>query len=177
MKKILYLIIAIVNIFCLSSEALAAYAIKLKNGHILQTSKIWEEKDSVKFSVKGGTISISKKIIDSIEMIKDNPESNIPISEEDIAEPAAILPNDEKDAEQKTGKEKIDINYYKKQKSLITEEYEQAYTRYLEASSRKDLEAKKKAWEEFNHYGTQYSALEEELKKKNQGVLPKWWNE
>ncbi len=57
------------------------------------------------------------------------------------------------------------------------EKYERAYERYLEASSRQDKAAKEKAWEEFNRYGGQVISLQEELKIKNRGVLPEWWNQ
>jgi hypothetical protein len=82
----------------------------------------------------------------------------------------------EKTASPDTLKE-IDVDYYKKQKAHYTEQYEQALQRYLDASSRKDVEGKRKAWEEFNLFGGQVITLETELKKKNIGTVPSWWNE
>ena len=99
-----------------------------------------------------------------------------PSPKESITEPAAVLPKEKETAKPGAEKDKIDEGYYKKQKAQVTEKFEQAHERYLVASSRRDREAKKKAWEEFNQYASQFSALEEELKKKNNGVLPEWWN-
>jgi hypothetical protein len=99
-----------------------------------------------------------------------------PALNESIIEPKPTFPLEKKTEEPGPEKGKIDAGYYKKQKAFFTEKYEQAYERYLEASSQRDREAKKKAWEEFNRYGGQVSSLEEELRKQNQGVLPNWWN-
>jgi hypothetical protein len=71
----------------------------------------------------------------------------------------------------------VSVEYYRKQKAYYMERFDRAYRRYLEASSRRDAEGKKKAWEEFNRFGGQVIALETELKKKNQGTVPSWWKE
>jgi len=177
MKKIFGFVIAVAFLLGLSSAALAGFAIQLKNGRILPTPEFWEEKEVIKFYWESGIASIPKEVIRSIGLIKDVPAVKAPNPKESITEPAAILPKEKRTAEPVAEKEKIDAGYYKKQRAFFTERYEQAYERYFEASSRHDREAKRKAWEEFNRYGGQVSALEEELKKKNQGVLPTWWNE
>ena len=177
MKKLFCFMIAVAFLFGLSSVAFGGYAIKLKNGRILLTTAFWEEKGVIKFYWETGIATIPKEVIRSIGFTKDVPVMTAPNPKRSMAEPAAILPQEKKTLETGTGKEKIDMGYYKKQKAQFTEKYEQAYERYLAASSRQDREAKKKAWEEFNQYGSQVSALEQELKKKNSGVLPKWWNE
>lgn len=71
----------------------------------------------------------------------------------------------------------MDIEQYKKQKAYYTEQFEQAYQRYMDATSRKDEEGKKKAWEEFNNYGGKVVSMEAEVMKKNNGVVPQWWKE
>ena len=191
MKKIFGFVIAMVFLLGLSSGALAGFAIQLKNGRILPTSEFWEEKEVIKFYWDSGVASIPKEFIRSIGFIKEVPVMTPPNLKEPVPEPKVVVGKEKKtapepkaavDKEKNTAelnaeKEKIDAGYYKKQRAFFTEKYEQAYERYLEASSRRDREAKKKAWEEFNRYGGQVSALEEELKKQNQGVLPKWWNE
>jgi hypothetical protein len=156
----------------------------------------------IKFYWDNGVASIPKEFIRSIGFIKETPvmtppnqkesvpepmavvskEKNTavmtpPNQKEPVPEPKAVVSKEKNTAELNAEKEKIDVGYYKKQKAFFTEKYQQAYERYLEASSRRDQEAKKKTWEEFNRYGGQVSALEEDLKKQNQGVLPKWWNE
>jgi hypothetical protein len=176
MKKIFGFVIAMVFLLGLSSVAMAGFAIQLKNGRILPTPAFWEEKGFIKFYWENGVATIPKEVIRSIGFIKDVPVVKAPGPKESITKPAAILPKEKETAKPEAEKDKIDDGYYKKQKAQITEKFEQAHERYLEASSRRDREAKKKAWEEFNQYASQVSALEEELKKKNNGVLPEWWN-
>jgi hypothetical protein len=71
----------------------------------------------------------------------------------------------------------ITVEHYKKQKAYYTQQYEEAYQRYLDATSRRDLEAKKKAWVEFNKYGGEVVKMESDLRKKNNGEVPSWWKE
>jgi hypothetical protein len=177
MKKIFCFMIAAAFLLGLTSVTMAGYTIELKNGRFLPTPEFWEEKGIINFYWESGIASIPKEIIRSIDFVKDAPVVKAPSLKDSITEPKPTPPKELKTAEPEPGKEKIDPEYYKKQKTLITGKYEQAYEKYLDASSRHDRESKKEAWEEFIRNAGQVSALEEELKKKNQGILPKWWNE
>lgn len=159
------------------SVAMAGYLIELKNGRVLPTSEFWEEKGIIKFYWESGIASIPKEIIRSIGFVKDAPLMKAPTLKESITEPNPTPPKEKKTEEPGPAQEKIDAGYYKKQKTFLTGKYEQTYEKYLEASSGHDLEGKKEAYEELIRYAGQVSVLEEELKKKNQGILPKWWNE
>ena len=176
MKKLFGFVIAIVFLLGLSTAALAGFLIQLKNGRILPTSEFWEEKEMIKFYWESGVASIPKEVIRSIGVIEEVPVMTPPNPKEPVPEPKAVVGKEEKTAEPNVETEKIDPGYYKKQRAFFTEKFEQAHERYLEASSQRDREAKKKAWEEFTQYAGKVSALEEELKKKNNGVLPEWWN-
>jgi len=183
MKKIIFWT-AITFSFFLSSAALADYVIKLKNGRSLPTPKFWEEKGEIKFYWANGIAGIPKEDILFIRRTKEAPGVGIsfpreaaPKLKEAIEKPEGIPPEGKKTSEVEAEKDKIDVEYYKKQKAFFMGKYNQAYERYLEATSRRDEEAKKKALEEFNLFGAQAVTLEEELKKKNKGVLPKWWKQ
>jgi hypothetical protein len=176
MKKLFCFMTAVAFLFGLSSSALAGYAIKLKNGRILMTTSFWEDNGVIKFYWETGIAMIPKEIIRSIGFVKEVPATTPPKPKDPVAEPAPIPGKEERTPVAGAQKDKIDNEYYKKQKAEFTEKFEQAHERYLEASSRGDGEAKKKAWEEFNQHARQVSALEEELKKKNNGILPQWWN-
>jgi hypothetical protein len=180
----------------LSSYAFAGYVIKFKNGRTVETTKCWEEKNEVKFQWQGGIVSIPKgNVLTILQLEEKFPERTLkkekkasteqpqqtssehpkeaPQPGMSKVEPAAPV---EKSASPETLKE-IDVEYYKKQKAHYTEKYEQALQRYFEASSRKDVEGKKEAWEEFNKFGGQVITLETELKKKNNGTVPSWWKD
>ena len=173
-------------VLALISCAYADYVIKLKNGRTVETAKYWEEKDEVKFQWEDGVVSLPKRNIVSILWVEEKFPNRSPRQSQPAAErqqtpnetPQVAVKKVEPATPAEASKEKeIDVDYYKKQKAYYTEQYEQAYQRYLEASSRRDAEAKKKAWEEFNRFGGQVISLETELKEKNNGSVPQWWKE
>ena len=183
--------LAIILTLSFTPPALADYIIRLKNGRTLETPRFWEERGEIKFQWPGGVVSLSKKDLLTITEVEnrfsdqtpsrekqpapENPETppETPLSTMNIVEkvsPAERLSSAE-------GLRGVSMEHYRKQKAYYTKQFEEAYQRYLEASSRRDAEGKKKAWEEFNRFGGQVVALETELKKKNNGALPSWWKE
>lgn len=188
---------AVILTFLLSSSAFADYVIKLKNGRTVETASYWEEEGQVKFQWQGGVASFPKKNIASIVKVKEKfsgsegKEKAAPVPA--APEKAAVAEKAENKAETKepprqekepapetAGSQEItpkEIENYKKQKAYYAEQYEEAFQRYMEATSRKDVEGKKKAWEEFNRHGGKVISLEAELRKRNNGAVPQWWNE
>lgn len=193
-RKVICLMIPLFLIL-LGSSSFAEYVIKLKNGRCLPTPNYWEEQGQVKFYWGSGVASVPKTNILAVVNVREKPQEWVP----PVKEPAPTAEEATPGKETTSGKEttpaqamgekwgretaaaapqgKLDILSYKKQKALYTEQYEKAYQRYLDASARKDPEAKRKAWLEFNEFGGKVIALEEEVKQKNQGAIPKWWKE
>jgi len=182
---------AILLTFTLTPPALADYRIKLKNGRTVETAQFWVEKDEIKFQWPGGVASLPKKDLLTItEVEKEFPgrarngdKYSAPDKQETPPEPPLATANivekvspAERPSSAEIPRERS-VEYYRKQKAHYIQQFEQAYQRYLEASSRRDAEAKKKAWEEFNRYGGQVITLETELKEKNNGIVPSWWKE
>lgn len=183
--------LAILLTLTLTPPALAGYIIKLKNGRTVETARFWEEKDEIKFQWPGGVASLPKKDLLSITEVEEKfpdrtpsrekqpiPKNREPSPEASLA-PVNILEKVslvEKSSPSESSQE-INVAHYRKQKAYYIEQFEQAYQRYLEASSRRDVEGKKKAWEEFTRFGGQVVTLETELKKKNNGTVPSWWKE
>jgi len=182
MKKI-FCLTAIIFAFGLSSAAWAEYVIQLKNGRTLSVSNFWEEKGVVKFYWQDGIVGLSKKDVISIKARKqDDPDKISYVSqpalnsnqgkETPVSAETLEQAQDKKAPDPVAPKEKVNVELYEKQKALYTEEYEKAHQRYLEATSRHDAEAKKKAWEEFTHFARQVSIVDEELRKMNEGGIP-----
>jgi hypothetical protein len=182
---------AILLTFTLTPPALADYRIKLKNGRMVETAQFWVEKDEIKFQWPGGVASLPKKdllAITEVEKIFTGGAPNgekhpAPDKQETAPEPSRATVNRagnvspaERPSSAETSRE-YSVDYYLKQKAYYIEQFEQAYQRYLEASSRRDVEAKNKAWEEFNRFGGQVITLETELKRKNHGTVPSWRKE
>jgi len=185
MAKIFIFLITFTLAFSPNSTALAEYIIKLKNGKSLQIPHYWIEKKEIKFYWENGIAGIPEESIFSIGKVKKDPtEQQVPSAKKTDAELKEASPEPMKMPPERIGNSgpevastKIDVEFYKKQKASRMEKYELAYQRYLEACSRKDEEAKIKTWEEFNKLGGQVFALEDDLRKKNNGVLPSWWKE
>jgi len=185
MKKTLFFLFTFTLLFSLNSAALAEYVIKLKNGKSLQIPHYWVEKDEIKFYWESGIAGIPGESISSIAKVKKDPTEQQVLSvrkmdgelKEVPAEPMKMTAERIGKSRTEAAREEIDAEYYKKQKAFRMEKYEQAYQRYLEACSRRDEEAKRKTWEEFNKLGGQVFALENDLRNKNNGVLPSWWKE
>ena len=183
MKKISVGLTFLLAVF-LSSPALADYVIKLKNGRTVETAKCWEEAGQIKFQWEEGVASLPKKNVVSIDWVEEKFPSRASRPNPQPAEPEPVREEGPKPAAKKgepparqEGSQEINVEQYKKKKTQYVTQYEQAYQRYLEATSRGDAEAKKKAWEEFNRFGGQVITLETELRKKNNGTLPSWWKE
>jgi hypothetical protein len=182
MKRIFYLT-AIIFAFGLSSAAFAEYVIQLKNGRILPVSNFWEEQGIVKFYWQQGIVGLSKKDILAIRARKPDDRDKIHYVSEPALSPkqpseTKVSSEPREPAQEQRAlnpvapEEKTRLELYEKQKALYTEEYEKANERYLQATSRHDAEAKKKAWEEMNHFARQVSIVDEELKKSTQNPTP-----
>ncbi len=168
----------------LSSSAFGDYVIKLKNGRTVETAKYWEERNEVKFQWQGGVASLPRGNILSIIWVEGkSPDRSVRQNQapaEPKGNPSEVLPLAGKKEESPNlvqANNEINVENYKKQKAHYIQQYEEAYQRYLDATSRRDPEAKQKAWDEFNKYGGEVVKMENELKKNNNGQVPSWWKE
>jgi hypothetical protein len=83
-------VIAVVFLLDLSSAALAGYAIELKNGRVLLTPDLWEEKGVIKFYLDSGIASIAKEIARSTGFTKKIPVMSPPKLKKPIPEPKVV---------------------------------------------------------------------------------------
>ncbi len=159
MKKFIPLII-IPFIIC-PAVCFSSYLIELNNGSKFITYQYWEEGSQIKFYYSGGVVGIPK---DSIFKIS---ESEKEFREE--MESIEIAPEDKL-------KKKINFEYYKNKNLQLKAKLNEAIKRIRESSKNKDLEAKNKAREDMRKISGQIYDLADELKEKNNGVLPDdWW--
>jgi hypothetical protein len=73
--------------------------------------------------------------------------------------------------------EVIDFDYYRETKTALKEKLENALQRNREATARQDPDAKESTRQEYLEFSKQIIDLGDELKRKNKGVLPDWWEE
>jgi hypothetical protein len=180
MKKFILIIITIA-FFIYPSICLSSYLIELKNGSTFITNHYWKEGRQIKFYYRGGIVGIRKGLIRQIR------ESDLPYKEEVVEEKAPPTPDvpevAPKEAGEKAGEkteaesEEIDIEYYKKEKQRLEQKLDEAKQRYLSSLEKGDKETKHAASRDVLKINIQIDQLKKELKEKNKGVLPEWWNE
>lgn len=175
----------IVALYLHPAPAWASYLIKLKNGKEFVTSRYWEEGERIMFYTSGGTLGIEKDAISKIEE-SDRPvetETFIPEAPETAKKETAVQAPEamEKEGEgagteKREENGKVDVERYRKKQMRLQGKFDEAYQRYLEATRNKDPDAKEKARKEMTESSRQLYELTDELKKKNEGVLPPdWW--
>jgi hypothetical protein len=170
----------------------ASYLLQLKNGNELRTSHYWEEGDEIKFYTYGGVAGVQKAFVSKVTISNLNSKEDI-ASKEDIdknrAPSVSVSPKSkesrqmqigtkESQPNEKTGKDEVvDFDYYRERKAALKEKLEDAIQRHREATARKDQEAKESTRKEYLEFSKQIIDLGDDLKRKNKGVLPDWWQE
>src|SRR5262245_59757074 len=69
------------------------------------------------------------------------------------------------------------LTRYRAKKAVLMETLEGARKHHLDAIAAKDQAAKQSTLETMRGLGTQIHDRAEEVKAKNQGMLPAWWND
>ena len=170
MKKFILIIVAIA-FFIYPSVCLSSYLIELKNGSTFITNHYWEKKGQIKFYYRGGVVGIPKESVFKIS------ESDEAYREETVIQNAAKKPQPHRQKAEKIDNDLIDIEYYKREKQRLEQELDEAKQRYLSSLEKGDKETKHAASRDALKINIQIDQLKKELKEKNKGVLPEWWNE
>ena len=177
MKNYIAVIVIIAFLIC-PSICFSSYLIELKNGSTFITNHYWKEKGQIKFYCRGGVVGIGKNMVQGIRA------SDLPYKEKIIEQAASQTPEiASKEAGKKTGEKakaeskKIDVEYYQRMNEELWEKYMEAKERYDQSKLDRDEFAKNDAKKEVKEALDKLTELSRELKKKNKGVLPDWWQE
>jgi hypothetical protein len=170
----------------------ASYLLQLKNGNEVRTSRYWEEGDEIRFYIYGGIAGIHKGFVIGITKSNLNgKEKTVGKEDKETSQnPLAIGAPKSKESDQTrssetAGKasgsvekgEMIDFDYYRETKTTLKEKLENALQRNREATAKQDPDAKESTRQEYLEFSKQIIDLGDELKRKNKGVLPDWWEE
>lgn len=183
MKKFI-LIIVTIAFFIYPSICLSSYLIELKNGSTFITNHYWKEGRQIKFYYRGGIVGISKGLVRKIS------ESDLPYKEEVVEQKASQTPEiTSKEAGKKAGEEveaskkietkskEIDVEYYQRINEELWEKYREAKERYDQSKLDRDEFAKNDAKKDIREALDKLTELSRELKKKNNNILPDWWQD
>jgi len=177
MKKFILLIATIAFLIC-PSICFASYLIELKNGSTFIINHYWKDGRQIKFYYYGGVVGIEK------EFVREIRESDLPYKEEVVEQKASqTIEIASKEAWRKAGEEteveskEIDVEYYRRMNEELWEKYRKAKERYNQSKRDSDEFAKNDAKKEVREALDKLTRLSRELKKKNKGVLPDWWQD
>ena len=186
MKKFI-LSIVIIAFFIYPSVCLSSYLVELKNGSTFITNHYWKEGRQIKFYYRGGVVGISKDLVRKIR------ESDLPYKEEVVEEKAPPTPNvpevAPKEAGEKAGEEveaakkteakssEIDVEYYQRMNEELWEKYREANETRRQAKTDRNQPQYDQARQKIIEVINKLSELSSELKEKNKGVLPDWWQD
>jgi hypothetical protein len=174
----------------------ASYQIQLKNGNEIKTSHYWEEGDEIKFYAYGGIAGIKKGLVSKVTTSNVNYKEDS-FSKEDLEKsrtPPVLSNQKPKEnaqtrASETAGRsdgsgekseskgEAVDLDSYRERKAALREKLEDALQRNRDATTRQDQDARESTRQEYLKFSKQIMDLGEELKKKNKGILPDWWDE
>ena len=185
-----------------SSMHAASFIIELTNGREVTASHVWEEGDEIKCYAAQGTAGFPKTlvkrikpspIIDDEKVTRTSRPLNAPDAEafttgrpspthptRDPGMPQGVASRQashDAHGSRKTGLGAGDAQAYRAKKLTLTGELDAATNPYLAASGARNPEARKATLDDMRAYSKQIIELSDEVKKKNGGVLPEWWNE
>jgi len=164
----------------------ASYLIALNNGNEIETDHYWDEGDEIKFYLHGGVVGIPKANVIDIKSFNTKlgkKKEMLPIEggmKDQIVRDNTTSPMNNREGTTSQQTDKIaasDYDYYRSQKATLKDKLNDALERNREATQRKDQGAKDATRQEMHEYLKKIYDLEAELKEKNNGILPKWWNE
>jgi len=156
-----------------STNSYASFYIVLNNGRTIQAEKYRTEGEHLLFYFEGGVIKVLKSEVQSILGEEDK------IKEKKIEERSEnkkdILKTPERTLLAKDlVKKGEDTEGYKRKKVEISERLEEAKKDYFSTSNKSEKDNARKIMISISK---ELFALEDEVMKKNNGVLPEWWKQ
>ena len=181
MMKRPILLVAFMALFTYPSIGLASYLVQLTNGNQFITDGYYEDGNQIRFYSDGGAVAVPKAAVRQIK------KTDIPVTGRTerqlvILSPKAPEMRPQEDAPGRatnTGTKSADpiisLDTYKEKRRLLRAELDKALEGFREASGHGNPEAKKKAIRDITEASGQMLKLTDEVKEKNNGVLPDWW--
>lgn len=193
MKKKFYIfILSAVGIIILLTytTSYSGFLIKLKNGREIYTEAYQTEGNYLILQFRGGVLKISKNDVQSISQEKRRIEDEEQQGKkeekvekvgktgtegkEDKKETKEVKKETPPKTEKASGMGQAEIDQYKKRKAEIRTRLDEAKKVYFDTT---DKEEKNKARKIMLSISNELYNLQDEVKKNNNGVLPKWWLE
>lgn len=184
-------------LFCLGLAAGLAFAetryvLRLKNGGKVITDRYWEEKGQIKCQRGDIVVGFKKEAILSIEELKAADDGSVATDTTTDKKPGAdpSAPAGETSTKETTdspppsvpaegttqqeGIKTIQAEYLAKRDELQSK-IDGSLVRFHRHAAEGNVPAKQQALQEATDLSKEVYAMEDEIKKKNNGVIPDWW--
>ncbi|MDP2644850.1 MAG: hypothetical protein Q8P24_07910 [Desulfobacterales bacterium] len=169
----------------------ADYLVVLKNGSSFHVRGYWQETGLIQFNLYGGDIGIPETFVRGIKEMGDRPEepdfmeNPLPEKTQTGHGPAPAGPEGGKQSVKKTAgvkeeaprKDKVDRSYYQDRKSALLKNHETVQKSFQQAVANNDRAAMRSLSNQLQLLNRQIAELAGEIKGKNDGILPKWWQQ
>jgi hypothetical protein len=181
--RCLLLLLVIILVGTSLPASSASYLLQLSNGAEFTTRHYWVEGDQVMFYIYGGAMGIQqdsiKNITESMVAVHETRvRSSLPTKTVDQEVPRAVeRPQTPIQGESKSDDPTLDVNAYRGKKRVLLTQLERVRKRYLDAMGKKESDGTERARQEMIEFGRQIYDLADQVKQKNQGVIPDWWEQ
>jgi len=174
MKKYFFVLCFVGIILHLNSiNAYAGFSFKLKNGRTISAESYRIEGDGIVLYLEKGSFKISRDEVQSIvetkEEVKEEIEETVKVEKKEVSKNS-----DQKKSAAGPVIKKDEISSYIKRKTELVERLEEAKKVYFSAS---DKSEKERARVPMISISRELFSLQEEVMKRNSGILPEWWKE
>jgi hypothetical protein len=174
MKKY-FLVLCLVGIILHlnSINSYAGFLFKLKNGRTISAESYQIEGDRIILYLERGSFKISKDEVQSIIETKGEVKEE---TEEAVEKEKKEVPKnlDQRKSATESAIKKEEIDSYIKRKAQLVERLEEAKKAYFNAT---DKSEKERARGPMISISRELFSLQEEVMKRNSGILPEWWKE
>ncbi len=185
--KLLLLFLVSLALHLGSTHAYSGFLITLKTDRTLYVENFKMEGDQLVLYLRSGVVKISKDEVQSIleekgrSVTEEKEEKEEKGEKEEVGEVKKDVPKkesskkiEEKKPVEDPGIKKEEIENYKKRKTELSQKLEEAKTVYFNVTDKLE---KKRARKTMAPISKELFTLQEEVKKRNKGVLPEWWEE
>ena len=174
MKKCFFILFFVGIILHLNSINVdAGFLFKLKNGRTISAESYQIEGDGIILYLEKGSFKISKDEVQSIVEtkgeVKEETEEAVKEEKKDVRKNV-----DQKKSATDSVIKKEEIDSYIKRKAELVEKLEEAKKAYFNAT---DKSEKEKARKPMISISKELFSLQEEVTRRNSGILPEWWKE
>jgi len=181
------IIVSILVSFLMPYPGFAAFLVELTSGATYVTDRYWEEDGRIRFRQYGGTIGFSKNHIREIkktdkEYIDATRGQKSPAKENNTgAQTAKDTQGGSRIIRRQEGLDKkkelqpFVLSAYQEKKNEITHQYAEAKNKLSQTIKNRDRVAQQAAAREISRIERKRARIAQEIREKNDGVLPSWW--